>query len=207
MGQVTSGVRSVLSHPSVYNVVQSAFGARASRREVIAKYVRPAPGCRLLDIGCGTGEILELLPEDVEYWGFDLSPEYISSARARYGFRGRFECADVAQYLSTNDLPAADIVIAIGVLHHLDPGPAEDLIEIAWLALREGGRLVTVDPTFAQGQSRSSTWLVGRDRGQGVLRPEGFAALAATRFNDPTVTVRHDLLRIPYSHCIVECIK
>lgn len=207
MGEVTTGIRSLLSLPRVYDAVQAAFGAESMRAEMVGRYIRPQAGTTILDIGSGTSEILNHLPSDVHYWGFDRSPEYVQSARARYGGRGRFECGDVAQYMSTDALPSADVVIAIGVLHHLDWEAAESLIDVAWRALRRGGRLVTVDPTVAQGQSRTAAWLVGRDRGQNVLTPDGYRSLALGRFPAPQTEVRHDLLRIPYSHCVMQCVR
>ena len=207
MAQVTSGIRSVLSHPSVYNLTQSVFGAEAARENVVSRYVAASTGSRILDIGCGTAEILPHLPASVEYWGFDLSEDYIAAAKSRFGDRGQFHCADVGQYVGKDDLHDMDIVLASGVLHHLDDPESRSLISIAWEALRPGGRLVTVDPTFAPGQSKASRWLVSRDRGQSVRTPESYRQLAAERFVATTIVVRHDLLRIPYSHCVMVCTK
>jgi hypothetical protein len=65
--------------------------------------------------------------------------------------------------------------------------------------------MVTVDPVFEPGQHRIARTVISRDRGQHVRTKERYAELARTAFGEVGVTVRHDLLRFPYSHCILEC--
>jgi SAM-dependent methyltransferase len=197
----------VLSNPAVYNATQRAFGAGAARRDVAARYLQARSKDRVLDIGCGTAEILPYLPASVDYWGFDLSDDYIREAQERFGDRGHFRCADVGEYVDHDNLRDMDLVLASGVLHHLDDPESQSLISLASRVLRPGGRLVTVDPTFAPGQSRASRWLVSKDRGQSVRTPEGYRSLAAAEFGRVDVHVRHDMLRIPYSHCVLVCTK
>jgi SAM-dependent methyltransferase len=203
VAQVTSGLRSVLSIPWVYDSFQELMGASRGRRELVRDFIRPVAGARILDLGCGTAEILKFLPEDVEYHGYDASPEYIEAARARYGKRGMFECALVDDArLAT--LPKMDIVLAIGLIHHLDDAEAGALFALARRALREGGRLVTIDPAFAPGQNPVARKLVSMDRGRNVRDAEGYRRLAAAAFARVTGTLRHRLW-IPYTHWIMEC--
>ena len=88
MGQIITGLRAVLSHPWIYDVFQNIMGARSARQSFSTTYIRASPGSRLLDIGCGTAWILEYLPENIAYWGYDINPVYIAAARAKFGKRG-----------------------------------------------------------------------------------------------------------------------
>ena len=90
MAQTTTGVRSVLSTAAIYDLFQGLVGADSLRKTIVKEYVLAGPHHRILDIGCGTAEILKFLPDDVDYVGFDASPEYIESARSRFGKRGTF---------------------------------------------------------------------------------------------------------------------
>lgn len=65
MAQVTTGIRSILSIPQVYDLVQRIMGAHSGRKNLVS-CMRVHPGQRVLDIGCGTAEILSYLP-DVKY--------------------------------------------------------------------------------------------------------------------------------------------
>lgn len=204
MPQTTTGVRSILSAAVFYDLFQRLVGANSLRETVASDYLLVGPHRRILDIGCGTAEILRFLPDDVEYVGFDASPEYIESARAQFGDRGTF----FARLVTDADLGALgqfDLVIAMSVLHHLSDAEADHLFDLAARALGDGGRMFSNDPCFVPGQSSIARAVIQRDRGRNVRSPQGYEALAEARFDDVRTVVRHDLLHIPYSHTLMTC--
>jgi SAM-dependent methyltransferase len=195
--------RALLSAPMVFRAFKRIIN-RVGADEFVRGHIRPWPGARVLDIGCGLGAIVEELPP-VEYVGFDVDPTYVEGARRHYGDRGRFHCADVTRAEIAPD--AYDIVMAIGVLHHLDDEQARHLIALAWRALVPGGRLVTLDGCYTPQQSRIARYLLASDRGRHVRNQKGYEALVRERFPRVAVTLRHDWLRLPYTHIIIESTK
>jgi len=171
---------------------------------IVCDYMPKKSALRLLDIGCGTAEILEFLPEDMSYTGFDSSEEYITRARKRFGHRGMF-FANPVRSTHVDDMPLFDVVLAFGVLHHLDDREAETLIELAAGALNPDGVLLTVDPCFVPGQSPIARWLIEHDRGQNVRTEQGYRELAARCFASIDAVPRHDFLRMPYTYLIMRC--
>jgi SAM-dependent methyltransferase len=202
MGETTTGIRSILSTPQVYELWSRLVGGERSRTTLVREFVRPQPGERVLDLGCGPAELLPYLG-DVEYVGIDHSAEYVERARGRFGDRGEFRTGDATAI--DEDLRDFDVVIAFGVLHHIDDAGCRGLFASAARALRPGGRAMTVDPTFADGQPRAARAIISRDRGEHVRTPEAYPLLAQDAFSDVRATVRHNLLRMPYSHCVLEC--
>lgn len=201
------GLHRLLNRAGVYDAVQRLLLRAGSRQRYVREFIRPFPGCRILDIGCGPASVLAYLPESIgEYAGFDMNPEYIEAARKRWGARGRFHCQKVeAATLMENEV--YDIVLANGILHHLDDGEARELFALAWRALRPGGRLVTYDNVYLEGQHWFARWLIGLDRGKSVRTREGYEALARERFPRVESAVLHDTLRVPYTILIMSCGK
>jgi SAM-dependent methyltransferase len=201
--EATAGVRSVLSLPGAYRWFWKAIGGPAYIKRYVEEYVKPQPGCRILDIGCGPGTVAPYF-HDVEYVGFDSSAEYIAAAQRQ--FPGlTFVCARVSEYQPQRG--HFDVALALGVVHHLDGAEAQQLFQLAHAALRPGGKLVTLDGVFAPRQSPVARYLVRHDRGKFVRDENGYVQIASQVFPTVKATVRHDLLRIPYTHIIMECVR
>ena len=205
MPQITQGIRSVLSIPTVYNLFGWVIGDSFGRRVFVNDYLHLQGGDRVLDIGCGPGAMFPYLP-NVEYVGFDASEEYIQAAQARYGDRATFYCNQVSA--ETLTYPSYfDLVLAIGVLHHLSDVEALQLCQLAEAALKPGGRFITLDGCYFPGQSPIAHYFLSRDRGQNVRNQDGYLKISQEVFPDVVSSIHHNLLRIPYTHISLECRK
>lgn len=194
----------LLSLPASYQIFQRLVGADFARKTYLAEYAKPVPGNKILDIGCGPADILNYLPS-VNYTGLDLSPEYIRAATQRFGSKGRFCCGDVGLATIEGEHGTFDLAMAIGVLHHLNDAQAGKLFALACRALRPGGRLVTYDGCYVPNQARLARWLLAHDRGKFVRTPEAYLRLASAHFTQVRHDLRHDLIRMPYTHIIMSC--
>ena len=107
----------------------------------------PAAGVgRLLDIGTGTGRVLELLgPLVREGLGIDASPAMLALARARLARAGLGHCT--VRRADMYRLPLAEARVDLAVLQmvlHYAEDPARVLAEAARV-LAPGGQLIVVD--------------------------------------------------------------
>lgn len=116
-------------------------------RETVAETLEllsPEPGQRLLDLGCGTGLLLEAARRRwpaMTGWGVDLSPPMLAVARRRLGPRAPLVAADV--HLLPMATASVDLAVSTSSLHHWTE-PSRALAELSRV-LRPEGRLVLTD--------------------------------------------------------------
>ncbi len=194
--------RNALSIPLVYAWFQRL--ARGRCEEIyVTEHVRPKAGDRILDIGCGTGDVLRHM-EGLEYVGFDVDRRMIDTANKRWGDRGVFLSKDLSGD-RIDETGTFDLALAVGVLHHLNDSQAAKLFDLARQSLRSGGRLVTLDGCFVEAQSFLSRVILSLDRGKYVRSKEEYLRLAVLAFAQVEATVHHNMLRIPSSILVMEC--
>jgi len=194
--------RRLLAHPEIYRKFRHTVAGNSAAR-LVADFLKIESGQRVLDIGCGTADILDHIPHDIDYHGYDIEPGYIASARERYGHRASFAVRSVSPE-AADGLGMFDVVIALGVLHHLSDPLAGALFATAVKVLRPVGRLVTLDGAYVKGQHPVARLLLAFDRGRHVRTPEAYLAIARQHFRDANATILHNLLVVPYTHCIID---
>ncbi|MCZ8519272.1 MULTISPECIES: class I SAM-dependent methyltransferase [Paenibacillus] len=106
----------------------------------LIEWLNPQAGERILDIGCGTGDLAaEIAGSGAHVSGIDSSEAMIVQAAAKYPSLD-FRCGDAQTFRLPDGEAAYDAVFSSAALHWiLRPGAAA---ESMWLALRPGGRLV-----------------------------------------------------------------
>ena len=123
-------------------------GKESYVRQSAARYVEEFRGCdRVVDLGCGRGEFLEVMRDaGIPASGVELSEESVLHCRGK-GLEA--ERADLFAYLE-NVLPAnLDGIFSSQVVEHLSPETLPRLVELAARALRPGGRIVIETPNPA----------------------------------------------------------
>jgi ubiquinone/menaquinone biosynthesis C-methylase UbiE len=133
-------------HAAEWDRIRRLHVADAAVEEAIRAALGDAPIRSLLDLGTGTGRMLELFATDIESGlGLDLSHDMLALARARLDRAGLRHCSvrhgDIYDLALPRD--SFDVVIVHQVLHFLDDS-ARALREAARV-LRPGGRLLVVD--------------------------------------------------------------
>ena len=134
------------AHAGEWDRIRALHVADAAVEAAILDALSDRPFRTLLDLGTGTGRILELLGAGLERGlGIDLSLAMLSMARARLDRASLRQCT--VRQGDIYDLPVPrdsfDVVIIHQVLHYLDD--AAGAIREAARVLRPGGRLLVVD--------------------------------------------------------------
>ncbi len=133
-------------HAAQWDRIRKLHVADAAVEAAIRSALADKPIRSLLDLGTGTGRMLELFAPDIERGlGLDLSLDMLALARARLDRAGLKNCSvrqgDIYDLALPRD--SFDVVIVHQVLHFLDD--SAHAVREAARVLRPGGRLLVVD--------------------------------------------------------------
>ncbi len=135
------------------------------------------PEGRLLDLGCGRGLLLALLltareqaekneypagwppPPHLELHGIEASRKIAEVARRALGAEARIDAADLRDL---PELPSAQVILLLDVLHYLPAAAQEDLLARIAAALEPGGLLLIRDADAGAGWRFTATRLQER---------------------------------------------
>jgi ubiquinone/menaquinone biosynthesis C-methylase UbiE/DNA-binding transcriptional ArsR family regulator len=134
------------AHAAAWARTRRLHAAHAAVEAEIQAVLADRPFRSLLDLGTGTGRMLEVLGPELERGlGIDLSLDMLALARARLDRAGLRQCSvrqgDIYDLALPRD--SFDIVIVHQVLHYLDDGARA--IREAARVLRPQGRLLVID--------------------------------------------------------------
>jgi ubiquinone/menaquinone biosynthesis C-methylase UbiE/DNA-binding transcriptional ArsR family regulator len=133
-------------HAAEWDRIRELHIADAAVEAAISAILGDGPIRSLLDLGTGTGRMLELFADKIERGlGLDLSLDMLALARARLDRAGLKNCSVRQGNIYDLALPrdSFDVVIIHQVLHFLDDSARA--IREAARVLRPGGRLLVVD--------------------------------------------------------------
>lgn len=182
---------------ALYVLSQRFVGADLAREQCV-QALAPRAGQRILDIGCGPAYYLGSLPP-CDYHGFDTDRAQIASARRHFGERGTFYDEPYTER-HREKLGLFDGVMLLGLLHHVDDQSARGLLQLVTRSLRPGGRVITLDTAYFEGQSAMARALAKRDRGKFVRPIDDFRRFGEEAFESVQERVVGDTLRMPASH-------
>src|SRR2546423_12815261 len=148
--------------------------------------VEACPAMRVVDLGCGTGELTRVLHQQLgagETLGLDSSAAMLAKSQSFAGDGLRFEQRDIAEFTAEGEY---DLIFSNAALHWLEDHEA--LLARLTAALKAGGQLAVQGPAndahpthFVAAelarQSPVREALQGHDRRRAVLEPETLASL------------------------------
>lgn len=168
------------------------YGERILFEDILSPFVTAADvaGCKVADIGSGTGRIVRMLAA--------AEPEKIIAVEPSAAFdvlvRNTLDLAGLVEYLNIpgDELPAfgdLDWVFSIGVIHHIpDPDPT---LRSAYQALKPGGQVVV--------------WLYGREGNGLYLRLVQPVRTVTRRLPSSVLQALSWLLWLPLSVYVLLC--
>ena len=133
----------------LYDPVVRLTSLEGRFKELLVEQAAPAPGQRILDLGCGTGTLaiqVKRRQPAAEVVGLDADPQMLAKARAKAAEAGAELQLD--EGFST-ELPyedgSFDRVLSTLFFHHLDAEPKRQTAREIARVLRKGGELHVAD--------------------------------------------------------------
>lgn len=114
----------------------------------IAAFIAPKPGEKILDIGCGPGNLiveLKKLQPAAHLTGLDIDPEILAIAQKKFE---KFQFAIPLIKASAAQIPANDefdTVVSSLMIHHLSLAEKKEMLAGAYRVLKPGGKLYLYD--------------------------------------------------------------
>lgn len=192
-----------LAHHGIYRAFRRLTGSARVNREFVQRYVRPQSGEAILDLGCGPGDVFELMPQ-VRYVGIDMSENYVAAARRRFGNRAKFLSGDLNS-VEPGQLGNFDRVIAMGVMHHLSDDEVIAMLRRIREFLKPDGRFISYDPGFTEPQHPFARWIHKHDRGRFVRFDRQYENLISKVFSSYRQHIRTDMCTVPATVIVFEC--
>lgn len=131
-------------YPHFYKVEKQHWWF-AARQDILEQYIATrvptSPATRVLDVGCGTGSILEMFSKNFEAHGLDFSESAVAFCRER-GLRN-LHCGTLASFHA--DRPF-DLITMLDMVEHVDDD--HGLLSDTKRLLADNGHLLVTVPAF-----------------------------------------------------------
>jgi ubiquinone/menaquinone biosynthesis C-methylase UbiE len=174
-------------------------GRRAGLKQLVRRHL-PGAGHRVLDAGCGIGDLADLV--DGEYVGVDASASYIEYARRHHGGRGQrtFVVGDIT------NLPFPDrhfeTSMIVNCLHHLSDHAVTAAVSEIRRVTR--GAIIIVDAD-ATPRAAVPRLLMSLDLGSSMRTADALAGLIRQSLAiDEQVLFRNGPFTLALFHCRAE---
>jgi SAM-dependent methyltransferase len=148
----------VMENPLVYRLWMAPFAEK--KLAPLYAHTDVAKARRVLDVGCGPGTNTGHFAH-ADYLGIDINPEYIESARQRYG--REYVVADVTKYEVAPDR-RFDLILANSLFHHIDTTSTRRILAHLATLLTDDGHVHIVDLVLPE-RTSISRFLARADRG------------------------------------------
>jgi cyclopropane fatty-acyl-phospholipid synthase-like methyltransferase len=200
-------IADVFNNAKLYSAFQFAVAKKSTHQVIKDEILRPAGVSKVLDFGCGIGYHAQIF-SPAEYLGIEPIEACVKLANKNFSSENiEFRLGNHAS-LKTLKSESFDLIIAIGVLHHINNEVLDTFAREAFRILKPGGRLTTFDPVLHSNQSKVSKWVVMQDRGSWVRTELGYLDSIKKYFSEGIETKTYtNLLRIPYDHIAIHSIK
>ncbi len=199
-------IRTILDRPFMYDLYHDIIGRE--KKFFVRDYIGDVKGKKILDVGCGTAQILRYIDGFSEYSGFDMSEEYIAYARKKYGKSPnvKFKLQNIND-VTADEYGKYDIVLMMGIMMNLSDDEISHIMKTLNLLLKDDGRFLSFDSVYLEDTKGIAKFMLDYDRGHHLRDTKGYLDLMNKEWSHVSYDIRLDMLRVPYSEILFTCTK
>ena len=200
-------LQKVFDNAFFYELFQKLVQKSGTEKMIRNQIIRPHGISAVLDFGCGVGSHSKYFTQS-DYLGIEPLESCVVRANRFYANNTTIFRQGDHRTLESIPSQSRDLILGIGVLHHIDDSVAQYFLKHAFRILVPGGRITTIDPVIHHSQSVFSRFVVQRDRGLWVRSDADYVGLFREYFAaELHYSIYRRLLRIPYDHIGIEAVK
>ena len=196
MSQKITGIYKILSFFLFYRLTQRIMSGVSFRNNFVKNIIKNKNNY-ILDIGCGTADILESIPNN-HYYGFDISKNYINYAKNKFLNNNYHFFNEKFNQNAIKKLPKFDFVILFGILHHLSNIEINNLFVNIKKVLKKSCVILIVDPVLIEKQNFISKLLIKLDRGKNIKNFKEYNITLKKHFRKVAYKITHQKF-VPYT--------
>lgn len=198
-------MKQLLKYHFFYNLYQNLIGCRGFLKRYVDTYIMQKitrDGMNILDLGCGTANIVEFLPKNINYTGIDASGNYIYYDSKKYP-KYTFLCRNLKEDVNLDK--KYDIIISEALLASLTDENAEVFFNTIKKHATRDCKIVISDMNYSKTTHNLESILFKSERGTNLREREDYIKLLSKHFNIDNISVISKIYRIPYSKLVFEC--
>lgn len=196
-------INQILNHYFFYNLYQDLIGSKHFLCILVNEYIKPQQGQKILELGCGAGNVYAVFPEkNLRYLGVDNSENYIHHAKKKFPEQS-FICADVTKDFAVDEI--SDTVFAEAIISALPDNQLVEMFKLLKNICDDHTKIVFSDMNYRDSASKFQCFLMKHERNQFIRSKSEYVKLLTEFFNIDKISVIKHPYRIPYEKIIFEC--
>lgn len=204
MAERTSILYNFINNPIIYQAIQKLMSGNSFREKFLKENVKDK-NLKILEVGCGSAEILKYIPVN-EYYGYDIDPRSIQAAKQNHPYENCYFFNKKLEKKDISKLPNFDLILLFGILHHLNDTQAKKILDLCRKKMKKDAKLLILDPIFTSNQNIFARLLIKSDRGLNVRKEDEYLNLFKKNFKNVKSKITNQFF-VPYTWFTTICKK
>ena len=200
-------IKRILDISTVYNLYQYIIGCNKLLKKYSDIFIIPEAQkytCRLnfLDLGCGTGNIIKYLPENINYTGIDYSENYINFDKNKFPQHKFFRKDAKESFIFQEKF---DIIFSEALISNFNDEEVVNLFKSIINCANPDCKIIISDLNYSSDLSFFEKFLLKNERGNVMRGKTQYEELISGYFKIEKISEVKDLYIIPYKKIVFEC--